>query len=289
MQRALKALALLLFAAALTTANAYGDMRGGGLYFGWSWPAALGLGMTSLDMDLRVNNDPITTDVLFFSTQLYCGTQTLRNVFYFGIQTNVQGRGRGLIFSRFGTRDLANAETAGTADSWSVSSGSEGDFIGVRRTYYWTAHHYVLRLRAMRDDSDGRWFGFWLIDKDLNAETYGGALKFPKDSNGMHPLIMVEGFGSFIEHARAVPSPDAVPLWDLSVGRPIANTATVAASAARWWYAAPTDAWQNSDMWAEADIIRARMGQDTQRVHPSSRLNYGPYIPSQSRRRAVRH
>lgn len=90
--------------------------RGGGLYFSWDWPADLA-DMYNLDMDLSILNDPSTNDVLFFSTQLSCGTTLLKNTFYFGIQTNVQGRGKGCLISRWGTRDESNCETAGTSDS----------------------------------------------------------------------------------------------------------------------------------------------------------------------------
>lgn len=278
---------VIAFFGAIIASTARGDMRGGGLYYSWSWPASLGYGMSSLEMTVRFDNDPSTSDVLFFATELFCGTPKLRNTFYFGIQTNVQGRGKGLIFSRFGTLDLANSETAGTNDSWSVSSGTEGGFVGVRRLYDWTAKSYILRLSALRDDSAGRWFGLWLIDEAVNAEIYAGALRFPKDADGVYPLIMVEGFGSFIEHANAVSSPQLVPFWEVSVGRPVANGRTVASTSASWWYALPTDAWQNSDMWADGQIIRAQMGSSTVRTHPPSQLVYSPYVPP--RHRAARH
>jgi hypothetical protein len=248
-------------------------MRGGGLYFQWEWPAGLEFGIKSLDLDLRILNDPTTTDVLFFSTQLGCGTPDLFHVFYFGVQSNVQGKGKGLVFSRFGTLDLANAKTAGTPDSWSVSSSTEGGFVGVRRLYAWTSHAYDLRLSATNDDSVGRWFGFWVIDRDTGLQTYVGALRFPKDSKEQYPGVMTQGFGSFIEHANSVRSAADVPFWDLAVGRPNANGSSFA-TRAHWWYAPPADAWQNSDIWAADEIIRARMGAGTQRAHAAGQLIY---------------
>jgi hypothetical protein len=277
---------LILFPLVCTSAGA-ANMRGGGLYYSWSWPHALGFGMSSLEMEVTFGNNPITTDVLFFSTELFCGTPKLQNVFYFGIQSNVQGTGKGLIYSRFGTASLADCEIANPADSWSVASDTEGGFVGVRRHYEWSAKSYLLRLGTLRDDSVGRWFGFWIVDRESNIETYAGAIRFPKDGDGVYPLIMVQGFGSFIEHATAVSSPDLVPLWEVAVGRPVANGRTTAAVGASWWYALPTDAWQNSDMWADGDVIYARMGADTMRTHPASQMVYGPYSPP--RRRAARH
>jgi hypothetical protein len=278
--------ALAVASLVLIASPVMADMRGGGLYFGWSWPAEVAYGISSLDMDLTVHNDPKTSDVLFFSTELYCGTPSLRNVFYFGLQTNVQGQGKGLIFSRFGTQDATNAEAADTSDSWSVSSDSEGGFVGVRRLFNWTSHHYKLRVRAIRDDSAGRWFAFSLLDVDSGVDVYAGALRFPIDSAGQYPHIMTEGFGSFIEHATSVPAPSLVPLWDLTIGRPTANSGSsgaIEAVGANWWYALPSDAWQNSDLWAEGNIIHARMGADTVRTHEPSQLTY-----QDSRRRAVR-
>ena len=76
--------------------------------------------------------------------------------FYFGLQTDMKdpetslSRGKGLIFSRWSTRDLANARYA-QEDGWTESSGHEGDFIGVRRSYVWGAGDY--RVRLAPDDS----------------------------------------------------------------------------------------------------------------------------------------
>ena len=282
--RALPLLPLSLWLFVATAARA--DMRGGGLYYGWSWPNGV-FGMSSLEMSVRFDNDPVTSDVLFFATELFCGTPKLRNTFYFGIQTNVQGRGKGVIYSRFGTQDPADSEVPNSPDAWAVSSPTEGGFVGVRRLYNWTAGSYVLRIAAVRDDAAGRWYGLWLLDPTQKVSSYAGALRFPKDADGVYPLIMVEGFGSFIEHATAVSTPQSVPLWTVSVGRPLGNDKTIAATSAHWWYAPPTDAWQNSDMWAEGEIIRARMGADTVRVHDASSLVYGPYTPP--RHRGARH
>lgn len=275
MDRQAKNFVLITVVACLSALPAFADKRGGGLYFSWTWPAGAAFGISRLDMDLWALNNPTTSDVLFFSTQLYCGTPTLRNTFYFGLQTNVQGRGKGMLFSRFGTTDETNAEKENGSDAWSVSSNSEGDFVGVRKLVNWTAHHYTLSLRILRDDQVGRWFGFWLVDEDSGVETYGGALRFPKDSAGRYPYILTEGFGSFIEHATSVSTSAAVPLWTLGVGRPVANGGAYAAIAASWRYA-PSDGaiWENSDIWSDGMLILARMGDDIIRKHAASQITY---------------
>ena len=71
--------------------------------------------------------------------------------FYFGLQTDVHApepphrRGKGLLYSRWDTRDLANARFAET-DGRTDSSGGEGNFIGVRRSYAWGAGDYRVWL-----------------------------------------------------------------------------------------------------------------------------------------------
>ncbi|MXW34577.1 MAG: fibronectin type III domain-containing protein, partial [Chloroflexi bacterium] len=85
--------------------------------------------------------------------------------FYFGLQSDVQhvdnrlgqvDRGKGAIFSRWGTRNLANARAAPT-DGWTESSGHEGDFIGVRREYDWSAGDYRARIAPDGLGDDGEW------------------------------------------------------------------------------------------------------------------------------------
>ena len=98
--------------------------------------------------------------------------------FYFGLQTDVQDQGKGVVFSRWGTRDLANARYSRT-DGWTDSSGHEGDFIGVRRSYEWGAGDYRLRMAPDGLESDGEWFGLWITDLGTGETTWVGSLKFP--------------------------------------------------------------------------------------------------------------
>ena len=175
--------AFLLLACA--TAN-YSNARIGCLYWGFDWPGAANYNITQLDMDLTIVNDLDTDVCLYYATQLNCGTQTDQTVFYFGLQTNLQGRGKGLLFSRWDTIDPANAKGADTPDSWVEVGTYEGNFVGVRRLFNWTNHHYILRLTSLpeEDDEVGRWFHFTLIDTETGEETYVGGLRFFKDSSG---------------------------------------------------------------------------------------------------------
>ena len=104
--------------------------------------------------------------------------------YYYGIQVD-GGEGypieKRLIYSRWDTRDLANARVP--EDGWTESSGHEGDFIGVRRLYDWTAGEYRLRLGPDGADEDGEWFGLWITDLETDTTTWIGSLKFPYVAN----------------------------------------------------------------------------------------------------------
>ena len=77
------------------------------------------------------------------------------------------------------TRDLANARFSET-DGWTQSSGHEGNFIGVRRSYAWGAGDYRIRFAPDGDpEDDGVWFGLWITDRSTDVATWIGSLKFP--------------------------------------------------------------------------------------------------------------
>ena len=134
--------------------------------------------------------------------------------YYFGLQTDVYepgfgGRGKGLIFSRWKTRDLRNARIPG--DGWMQSSGHEGEFIGVRRSYDWGTGKYRVRIgQDGEDDSVGRWYGVWITDLSTDVETWIGSLRFPP-TMGRPPMIgpkcynTVEVYGNTPISAKDIP------------------------------------------------------------------------------------
>ena len=146
--------------------------------------------------------------------------------FYFGLQTDVYApdppywRGKGLIFSRWKTRNLANARYSDT-DGWTQSSGHEGDFIGVRRSYDWGAGDYRVRIAPDGTDSDGEWFGLWVTDLSSNITTWIGSLKFPflngTATMGPYSYTTVEIYGDRIR-------PIDIPEWYVSVERPLGDS-----------------------------------------------------------------
>ena len=139
--------------------------------------------LNEITVDIEIHNDIELTG----GNGIYlmvCNGDVDGTGYYFGLQTDVhdpttfQGRGKGLIFSRWETRDLENARIPD--DGFTQSSGHEGDFIGVRRDYNWSDGEYRLRLAQDGDDDDaGRWYGVWITDLSTSAETWIGSLRFP--------------------------------------------------------------------------------------------------------------
>ena len=140
--------------------------------------------------------------------------------FYFGLQTDANRRGKAVTFSRWGTRDLANARWD-EAEGWTESAGHEGDFVGVRRAYNWGQGDYQIRLGPHELESDGEWFGLWITDLATNETTWIGSLKFPlKDSTANfrpHASATIELYG--IEAIR----PIDIPEWRVSVKPPLGD------------------------------------------------------------------
>ena len=129
-------------------------------YIWWEWSANRA-DFESLEVDFTIHNDAGD-----FSSRhglyLMLGFSHIAGVpFYFGLQTNVNDpaagpRGKGLIFSRWETRDLDDARVADPVEGWTESSGHEGDFIGVRRSYEWEAGDYRVRIAPDGSDEGGR-------------------------------------------------------------------------------------------------------------------------------------
>ena len=192
-------------------------------YVWWYWEDKV-RGFQSIDFDITIHNDINTRElpddaglylILFMSDISGTG-------YYFGIQTDVndpgigRGRGKGVIFSSWGTRDLSDVRVA--PDGWHESAGHEGDFVGVRKTYRWGAGDYGVRIAADGEDDEGRWFGLWITDKSTGETTWCGSLRFDKFARlepvgGTAPEIY--GLGT----TRAID----VPEWHISLQRPVGD------------------------------------------------------------------
>lgn len=147
--------------------------------------------------------------------------------FYFGLQTDVSDpergvRGKGIIYSRWETRDLANARIADHTEGWTESSGHEGDFIGVRRSYDWTAGDYRARIAPDgAPDADGEWYGVWITELSSEVTTWAGSLKFPF-VNG-ESAIMSPTYTTLEIYGNDLIRPIDIPEWRVSLKMPIGD------------------------------------------------------------------
>ena len=183
--------------------------------------------------------------------------------FYFGLQTDANRRGKGVIFSMWGTRDLANARYADT-DGWTQSSGHEGDFIGVRRSYDWGVGDYRIRIASDSIDPDGEWFGLWITDLDTGNTTWIGSLKFPL-LNGT-AKIKPNSYATIEIYGVAPIRPIEIPQWHVSIKRPLGDN--VPSIRGYTGYSRFTDdALRNSDVWYDPseDVVHLRAGGTTER------------------------
>ena len=186
----------------------------------WRWG---GQGHNLLDIDFTVHSDarPDEHGLYFMLAQSSIGGAT----FYLGLQTNMLKPGtgfvgKGVIFSRWQTRDLANARVAPTG--YAQSAGYEGDFIGVRRPYNWSPGDYRARLERYDSDERGDWFGLWITDIGNGNTTWMGSLRFPRPAE--EPVRIGPVVASFVEVYGPAPRlPAEIPQWHVSLKPPTGN------------------------------------------------------------------
>ena len=191
-------------------------------YIWWGWGP--GAGFNELEVTFAIHND---VGIMPRGNGIYLmlGAGAIADTtFYFGLQSNAytgtppySGRGKALIFSRWGTRDLELARIP--ADGWTQSSGHEGDFIGVRRPYAWGPGDYVVRLAPDgKADPDGQWYGLWITDLSTDEDTWVGSMWFPQEDGtariGRTVYSTVEVYGG------APMRPIDIPEWGVSIDLP---------------------------------------------------------------------
>ena len=183
-------------------------------------------GIRELTFDFTIHNDPGDFSDEYGLYLMLCYGFIGNVDFYFGLQTDVPGHpenvgGKGFVFSRWETRDLANARVSDSEEGWAESAGHEGDFIGVRRTYNWGAGEYRVSFAPDGADSEGEWFGVWITDKATYETTWIGSLKFPYENGraaiGSQVYTNMEIYGgSQIQAFR-------IPEWHVSLRRPLGD------------------------------------------------------------------
>ncbi len=191
-------------------------------YIWWNWDRPADE-FRELEVDFTIHNDPGDFSDRYGLYLMVCQGSISGRAFYFGLQTNTydpgqqRGRGKGLIFSRWGERGLSFARIADSEQGWYESSGHEGDFIGVRRSYDWTTGDYRMRLAPDGKDDDGEWYGVWLTDLATDVTTWAGSLKFPL-VNGT-TVVSTPTYSTLEIYGQPI-RPIDIPEWSVSVERP---------------------------------------------------------------------
>ena len=184
---------------------------GGMHYIWWNFGRE---GFKELNIKFTIHDDLLTKDGIYL--QMYQGE--INGVgFYFGLQTRVgkseEGlTGKGLVFSRWGTRDLSNAKPA--QNGWTESAGYEGDFISIRKAYEWTNHKYSFRICFVESDNKGDWYGVWIEELENHSLDYLGSLRFPKVSANRG---IKDGGATWTEIYYREKNDSALPNWHVSI------------------------------------------------------------------------
>ncbi len=234
-------------------------------------------GIRELTFDFTIHNDPGDFSDVYGLYLMLCHGFIGDVGFYFGLQTDVDGHpenvgGKGLTFSRWDTRDLANARAVDSEEGWTQSSGHEGDFIGVRRTYDWGVGEYRVSFAPDGADADGEWFGVWITDKATYETTWIGSLKFPYENGraavgpAVHTTMEIYG-GRQIEASR-------IPAWHVSLKRPLGDGIE-----SEWYvsgYAAFGSEMENADVRYDRSDgkVHIAAGGDVKRTTPAQEVTF---------------
>ena len=189
---------------------------------------------------------------------------------YYGVQTRNDGS-KALIFSRWGTTDLANARVA--PGGFSEAGDYEGDFISVRRHSEWGDGDYRVRLASDGADADGEWFGVWITDLDDNATTWFGSLKFPLAGTENQAWINDRSYSTIEIYGRPI-RPIDIPVWEVSVQRPLADGASSTHGTTGYGHG-PTD-FPNAEIHhdTDSDLVSMTVGGATEQTTEGGRVTF---------------
>lgn len=197
----------------------------GGLnYAFWDFPRTT---FTKISHQFTIYNEPTNQDGspnedgLYY--QFYQGVINDDIGFYYGIQTYVYNPNgnlpkRGIIFSRWGTRDVQNYKTA--PGGFGQSAGYEGNFIGVRLNYEWGKGTYNIELKLESTDSIGDWYGLYITKISSQKTTYAGSIRFEK---GVKSQGIKNGGITWTELYFKKNQLTPLPKWHVSIDKILAD------------------------------------------------------------------
>jgi hypothetical protein len=227
---------------------------------------------TELVADVRILHDPGSEVGLYFSPMSAVeidGTQ-----FYLGLQTDInmpgQGAvGKGFIFSQFGTLERSAIRVA--PGGFFEQGTHEGNFIGVRLPFEWTAGSYKLRLHWQESEGAADWFALSVTDAASNLEHFAGALRFDRADPATRATIGTR-VTSFTEIYAGATDYAEVPLWSLAYSL---RARDAALDLVRSDYPSfPIAEFPNADQWFDIpnERVRVDFGARTPRCHAAGRL-----------------
>jgi len=162
----------------------------------------------------------IDIDIIQFDASKYFYLQFYQcvigdDIFYFGIQNRADENDQMLIFSRWGTRDLAYVEANVAEGGFCQSDGYEGDFVGVRLPNFKLRNgEYTFSLIRDKEDDEGTWYKYIVTEKSTNTKTWCGSIRFDKGAK-------ISRVGSTWTELYGKPWPVQtyrhLPHWDIKV------------------------------------------------------------------------
>jgi hypothetical protein len=236
----------------------------------------------TLEFDITFHSDPGDAAGEYFApfNGYICDQLT-----YGGIQTNLEHPdgfllGKGGLFSTWWTFDEADAQIV-QPDGFFQLGTHEGNFLGVRRPFSWTAEH--LRFTISRSTSDdakrgGRWFSCSVSRLDRGGSPVArptvvgepiriGDLRFEDDKGfpatiGASPLSFLEIYANARTYAD-------IPDWHIDV---MAYGNGVRAHSLKTEYPVFPKEVPNADAWYDPSTDRAhlRFGNETVREHAAT-------------------
>jgi hypothetical protein len=188
------------------------SMPQGMAYGWWHFPKQL---LRDLTFDVEIVAGDERTPGRYY--QLYQG-QIGGQGMYLGFQTDLRHpsigwQGKGLLFSRWGSRDNEDAEPV--SGGWVENAGHEGDFVGVRSLFDWRVGRYCCWLSPAREETTATWYEFRVQRMSDVVQASAGALRF-EYQNGERPLIH-SGGGSWTEVYTGVSTVEEVPFTQFDV------------------------------------------------------------------------
>ncbi len=237
-------------------------------YVHWTFPGAA---VSELEFTVEILNDPGTDVGLYLSP---INTSVDDTPFYLGLQTNVVqpgvgAAGKAIVFSRWDSLDPADTRAA---EAGFIEVGThEGEFVGVRLPYDWTAGTYQLRLERAEAEGDGDWFDLYVVDVTASEERFAGGLRFPRSVTAS-PGTIDPFITTFTEVYMGVTDYGLVPMWHVALW---ATTDGAPATTARSEYPAyPYAEYPNTDVSYDAtsSLVHMVYGGDTARCHAAGTL-----------------